>query len=112
MRSESCLPRNLDSIREKLQELENLDLQGHADDFIYTKVRELLSAYGARPIGLDTSNRVFRIRRNVKEHLYSSREFEWTPALFSQVRQAWYPPADAALPRGRANAPRRLRERS
>jgi hypothetical protein len=94
-----------DLISGLIEELEAVDLKHVEDGAIYQSVRRLMSNYGARQTGLNPSNRVYRIRKNLSERIRNNQGLEWYPPLFSEVRALWYPPAKSSRTRGRVNRP-------
>ena len=93
----------LEMVQQRILALEQMNLEIVDDSTVYSTVRELMALFGARPIGINTSNHVYRIRRNLDERLHSTLNFDWYPPLFSTVSQLWYPPSEGVNSRGRVN---------
>jgi hypothetical protein len=94
---------NLKEIEEQIRELESFDLKTVEEEVVYRKIRQLMPSYGGRPVSINTSKRVYRVRRNLSERLHSSRDLEWYLPLFGEVRLIWYPPKEEVRTRGRIN---------
>jgi hypothetical protein len=84
----------LEMVQQRILALEQMNLEIVVDSTVYSTVRELMALFGARPIGINTSNHIYRIRRNLDERLHSTLNFDWYPPLFSTVSQLWYPPSE------------------
>jgi hypothetical protein len=86
MRNDDDSSEVLRLVEAQIHALEAIDLNIVDDSVLQNALRNLMARFGARPIGINTANHVFRVRANLDERLHSSRGLlALTPRLIKNV---------------------------